>query len=576
MKSVDWKQSKIWEWARCGDTQDTALQHTLMLCQRSSLAFGVTFMPDSFTKPMTDDRVKHFALLDDKTIPKKYIRAYRGFMKTTSAWAKMVQQTCYRTVPFSLVVSQSEGYAINITEAVRAVLAVNENIIDMFGDMTPQKTGKASATYSKDAWHAFDWRTGAPYAFFSPRGFEQQISGAWDQMGGVTYRPSFELIDDGENRRTIRNQDQRQHYIEQAEGNLYPCVPDDMPDPDTNRWTPDDDDPLWQPPWGIVYQDTRKHVDAYITRLQKDPTWVGLEINKAKKDGEGVWHSTAPELFSDEQVQKEIQRHTDNGTIKLYALEYLGTDDVKSPGGWDSSSFRYYSEPYGPAAFPFINPQNSPLVDRFVIADPAQTDGVRSCNMGALAFGVNKRDNCIMVRREFNEKIPIDEFFRKMREFCIETNSWEFYLETTGAKGSLLWMARQIINSGIGQHIQVIPIDARKDTPDGDFGEGGDAAKIGRASTLIPYYRRGEVWHEESLRGGFLEVQEKGYPEPGGWDTLDPAGHLTYVMFGMKKILWKPFPIPETDATRLLDQEDPFKAQLDAARSDHWRLVPAW
>lgn len=576
MKSVDWKQSGIWRWAACGDTEDTELQWTLMNCMRSSMAFALTYLPSAFKKPMTADRVAHFRLLDDDTIPFGYVIAYRGFMKTTSMWAKMVQNTCYRKEKYTMPISLSDDYAIRNSEAVRTELMTNERIIEHFGDMSPQRVGGLLTSFSRESWYASDWRTGMPFAYFNPRGAGQQISGAWVTINGDTVRPSFIPVDDAENRLTIRSTDQRKNFIEWAEGALFPCVSDDMPNPETHRWDAPADDPTWRPPYRFLWQDTQKHVDAYIKRITRDKRWIGHIFPKAKKDPDGVWHSTAPELFTHEQVRAEVKHHEQAGTIRIYSLEYLCTGDVQNAGGWESTMFHYYHDPMSPSDLPNNNLTNDPNVVKFVVADPAQTDNERSCDSACGAVGIDKANTRIYFRTSYKDRIPVEEFAKKAMQLTIATNSRRLYVEVTGAKGSLLYVFRTVQKeNGWTREFQIVPIDAKKDTPVGDFGTGPETAKRARGSQLLPFYRRNEVWHDESLMGGSLETSELTYPEPDEWDEFDCFAHVPYIMEKYEGISWKHNPVQNLTPQNqfyMPDNRTIFQKQIDAAKSNEWRM----
>ena len=49
---------------------------------------------------------------------------------------------------------------------------------------------------------------------------------------------------------------------------------------------------------------------------------------------------------------------------------------------------------------------------------------------------------------------------------------------------------------------------------------------------LLPHYKSGIIYHDESLKNSKLEKQELNYPKNTWWDALDAASYVVSVLLG--------------------------------------------
>jgi hypothetical protein len=67
-----------------------------------------------------------------------------------------------------------------------------------------------------------------------------------------------------------------------------------------------------------------------------------------------------------------------------------------------------------------------------------------------------------------------------------------------------------------------------------------------RSGGLVPFYRKGQVWHNKSCCGA-LERYLMEWPRPSKWDIIDAVSGILYVMEEGKKYFYPPDNATEED-----------------------------
>jgi len=545
---VSWKQTHI---GRIIDTDDLELQKLIMECYFSTERFMKVFLPNLADGVWTEQRSKGMALLDDDTIPYGYECGYRGIGKTTKMIAKTVQNFCYRKFQFVVYLGKDEGFAIEQTEAVKNELLNNNNIVEVFGHMRPQSMNGVAQQFSRKAFFLSDPVTNEAFGFCNPRGIGQSIRGRRVTIQGRSVRPDFLICDDGEDDDEIMNPDYRVKYRRYFYGAFLKCVSaDHMPNPKTGRWDKPAyyDDPFWRPPWRCWNQDTIKHEDGNMQRIIQNGAWVGNVFPQAEKRQDGQYYSLIPEIISDAQVRAEHEWHHKENLDDIYAMEKLCQPMAMDGSAWTKELFRYYNESS-------LKLNNFPKEQKFIIVDPAKTSLDTSANSAGLCVAIDPLEEKIFFRDLFARRIKLDVLPYEIFNMAVSHNTPTIIVELTGQEEpvQIIW-ENALRKSGLSEWIELCWIDARGSTPQGDYGKGKEAPKRARASTLLPHYRSGVVYHEEGLRNGPLEQQQLSYPKCTLWDCLDCAGYVPKVAH-QAGLWWQP---------RILDSE--FKEILSKSK----------
>ena len=526
---TDWKHSGL---KKLVDTDESWIRDLLMESAHSTAVFAKKFMPDSFDEPFTEQRLEHFRLLDDDTLPYCYVVAYRGFMKTTSIYAKILHNTCFRKSKFTMFASKTMDSATVVTENVKSTLLNNPNIREIFGNFKPESYNGQNPSFSKKAFFVGDPGTGQPFAFITPKGSEQQVNGALIYLNGKLIRPDYLVDDDLDDRELCLDEENRVKTANWYWRAYLYCVPRKFPDLKTGRWKRPDPAkyPDWTPPFRIISQDTIKHEDALMVQIMNHTNFVGNTFPACKFIDEACTKvkSCAPELWSDEDMQKEFDDHKTNNQEDGFAMEMMCLPRSRTTGGWSKGLFKYFNDRDMREKFESLDES-----DRFIIVDPSKTAETKSAKTAMLAVAFDMESG-IYFRDLINRNLQMHEIPAQAVEMAIANKTRNIFVEKTGAEDLEEYLFYSyMVAHGLQNIINVRFLDARNALKNVDFMEVGNKknkGKIARAGMLLPYYMQGQVFHEYTLHGSALERQELSFPYCGMWDAIDTAGYVPQVL----------------------------------------------
>jgi hypothetical protein len=553
------------EWEHLGldavcPTRESWLQDIHIRCRCDTSEFEKFFIPDSFDGPDIWQRQEHIRLIDDDTIPMLWFCCFRSFGKTTRSWSKMVKNACYRLEPFTVVSSRTLDYATTLTENVKSEVLTNPSIREAFGNLKPVTYEGLSVAFSAKTFFLSDPKTGQPFAVYVPKGQGQQCNGLLIQLMNRMVRPTFHVIEDGEDRDEVQNEDLRAKYLEWVFGALLPTVSTARPDPHSNRWLIPKEHAQWRPPWRVLYQDTLKHPAAAIETIRQAGDWVGKTYPMCERRKDKEFYSLVPDLVSDDQVRAQAKAAEQKGMLRRFAMEYMCRASSEDSDQWTPDLFQHYQE-RGAG----LSADSGAL--RFITVDPARTSGNRAAYSSIMA--VAAKPGKIWIRKNIHDRLTMEEIPTRAYMLAIDTNTRTVAVEVTGGEDQTRFLFETILSSmGLQREIELVWLDARE-CPKGDFGSGRDSPKRARASMLLPFYRRMEVWHEEGMKDGPLENQLLSYPHPGHWDATDTASYIP-VMLRRAGMYW--------DATQKDKPETSFgdgrgkNTLRDRIRSGCWRI----
>ena len=252
--------------------------------------------------------------MHDPIAKKKVIAAPRGIGKTSVARAIGSKRMLFRDIHFLPYISKSEGHAMLQTENMKREMLSNDMIRKVFGSIKISDSPRdIPEEFSKKSWVALG------STIVVPRGSGQQVRG----LNWVKYRPDYMIIDDLEDDDTIDNerirQDRRIWYFGSVEKAVpqYPGVH-----------------------WEILYIDTIKHEDALIVELLEDDDYESLTLSVCDDDYKTNDPVFAPQI----RLDKEINRHREQGTLDLFARERMSVPVSKEDAAFKPDMFQYYNE----------------------------------------------------------------------------------------------------------------------------------------------------------------------------------------------------------------------------------------
>ena len=521
------------------DTHDEGVREFLIACMyddNRSEAFIRGLFGKSFNDGWVDQRREYLRRISDYSVPRSWTLARRTFGKTSLLLFETVRVLCLRLKGFILFTSNEQGLAEERTEAIRTILMTTPEIRDIFGYMKPQMVDGMKEVFGTCSWRLVDPVTNQPFAAVVPKSEGQTVNGLVLYVNGTMERPDLILNDDGEDRKTIDNEEIRKTHREWVTDVLSPCVDTNVqPDPETQRWPVKS--PMTRTPWNFRFIDTYKHTDAYLPRLAEAPNdtstgaqyWDGERYPIAKANPDGSFTSLVPELVSDRQVNALAREYESNGNPEGFWREYMCQ---RKPGGLNvfPASFQYYMDSD-------MNFTTRNDVDKFIICDPALTEDPTSAFSSMLAVAVDRHKGNIYFRRQITARMSPEDFDTNLFDLAEQTGTLWLLIE--GLKGNNR-LRDALIQAALKRGFPACVESLQTQTGasmDVDVGTGRLAAKRKRAIFAIRLYRpflpthpNGHVFHDISLKNSPMEAQMHSYPNCTFWDALDCVGHVDQAM----------------------------------------------
>ena len=480
--------------------------------------FCSTFLQENFYSPFTSLHDKIISKMDTRTPKSKVvIAATRGIGKTTLCRARAAKAILYAESKFLVYLSTSATHAEQQTENLKKDLLYSPLVRSIWGSVKASYQSEVDESWSRKTWMA---SVGVPceckrtpsekciycgttgkmhFTLILPRGDGQQMRGlVWKTPSGENIRPDFVISDDLEDDLTIENEDIRRKRKTWFFGSVRQVFPKYVKD------------------WKFIYIDTVKHEDALIVDLLNSPDWEKERLSICGDD----LKSLAPDFMSDKEIKDEYNEYKRLGLLDVFAREIMS-----QPISKEDAIFRQeYFKPYSEGSEDFIK-KIVPNLINVVIVDPAKTAKRHSTETGFIVWGISLTGNALYLRYAAGEKLHPDAVEDRAIELCDQYNARVLGIEQTGSGEYVTYpFMNRIVSTG--KSIEVIPLNAKKGQ--GEFAGIGGGKKM-RVASMISYYRRGVVFHNEVGCEGY-ELQLLSFPRPKRWDMIDAAGYITEML----------------------------------------------
>lgn len=238
-------------------------------------------------KPVPDFHMKMWEDCVDMNKQKVAEAAPRGHAKSTAiTLAYVLAMMCFRIRDFCLLVSDTEGQAVEFLGDIKAELEDNEVLRETFGIKKILKSTETNVICQ--------FKDGQMFRIIA-KGSEQKVRGIkWRNR-----RPNLIVGDDLENDEIVMNPERREKFRKWFMNALVPCGSEDC---------------LYR----IV--GTILHLDSMLNRLLDDPTWHSRRFEAHNIDfSEILW----PEQFPKERLLRIRASYEAQGDLDGYAQEYL-------------------------------------------------------------------------------------------------------------------------------------------------------------------------------------------------------------------------------------------------------------
>lgn len=294
------------------------------------------------------------------------IAAPRGHSKSTSiTLSYLLAVLLFRERQYAIIVSDTEGQAVQFLGDLKVELTDNEDIAKLFGNIILLKDSETKIVAQTEDGYKFR---------VEAKGSEQKVRG----LKWMSKRPDLLICDDLENDEIVMNKERREKFRSWFFKALIPAMSD------KGR---------------IIVVGTILHLDSVLERLLNDPHWYTARYKAHNEDfSEILW----PERFSKERLERIRSNYVTQGMPEGYSQEYLNYPIDDSVAYFRRDDFR------------FFDPDNLPTerLSYYSAIDFAITSSERSDYTVIVTVGIDEHNKMYVVdvnRGRWDAQEIIDE-----------------------------------------------------------------------------------------------------------------------------------------------------------------------
>ena len=233
----------------------------------------------------------------------------RGLSKTTLVNAANLYDICYAETDFLVYLSETATHAEMQLENVKRELTGNPMIIEIFGNKKPERS-------SDEKWTQGFIETTSGQAI-ATRGRGGQVRG----LNHRAKRPSKILIDDVEDKESVKTEEQRDKARTWLKADVEPALPQ-----------------IGEGGGIIIATGTILSSEALLVTMMKDPEWVTVIFGAIDPDGDPIWDH----YMTREQYERKKQGFVRVGKLAAFLMEYQSTLKAdKATAKFPEESIRY-------------------------------------------------------------------------------------------------------------------------------------------------------------------------------------------------------------------------------------------
>lgn len=481
-----------------GNNLDQELQDILDKCSVSTRMVALTFFPERFDVPFSENvHGKIFDLIDGPA-QKVAIAAPRGWGKTSIvAEALIARYIMFHLSEFIVYINMSHDAASLQTENLRRELVINKSIRTVFGPIRSRTTveGEFEETFSKKAWVAYN-------TLVWPRGAGQQVRGVLFKNS----RPGLIVIDDLEHPKEVESKEIREAQKKWFYADVLKAIPRIG---------------IKRNNWKIVYIDTLKHEDSLLQHLMDSKDWATVRLEACDDN----FKSTAPNFMSDKDIAEEWDTHVKAGETDVFFRELRNLPVSTKDASFQKDYFRYYnvSDVKNIRDIDLkktdIDLQLDKNIENIVIVDPAKTVKMHSAESAITGWGIDLKHSKLYIRDIVSQKFYPDQLYEAIFSMALRLKATAIGIEET----SLNEFIKQPIKNYMfknGKFYTLIWLKPR-----------GGEKKADRIRGLVPYYRSGYIYHNASCAmTRSLEAQLMMFPRSKLWDIMDCSAYVIQML----------------------------------------------
>lgn len=323
----------------------------------------------------TSELIPIFQVVDDriKLAVGKYseIMLPRGASKTTLAGQGVILYwTCYQDRKFPVYISETQTHAEMQVGNIARELEGNARLRAVFGNLVPERQDSLKWTQE---------------IIQTTNGVTVVARGRGTQVRGLlvgSSRPDVLLLDDVEDRDSVKTDDQRAKTRTWFFGDVLPALPEM-----DNEAT-------------VIALGTLLHPQALLHTLKDDPDWTSILFGVRDLQGEPLWG----DYMSEDKIERKKAMYARSGQLSQYYLEYENTVRNEESAKFKSSFFIYEPAPA------------EELVGTSIALDPAISNKEGACEATIYVTSMSEkglifvRDSWAKTGATANEQL--EEYFR--------------------------------------------------------------------------------------------------------------------------------------------------------------------
>lgn len=313
----------------------------------------------------------------------------RGFSKTTLIGIAMVLwEVLYKVHDFIVYLSETSSHAERQLDNVKKELEVNERIHLVFGKIKPPEKGGLK-------WAADEIQTTTDIVIVA-KGRRGQVRG----LNSRGKRPNRILIDDVEDKESVKTEDRRADTRDWLYADVMPALP------------------LLDPTAGIVALGTLLHSEALLMTVMKDKMWTSVRLSALDRDNNPLWALAADHA----KLAALRESFATAGRLNSFNMEYLSKITNEADSKFKRDNIKY--KPTLP----------SECVGIAIALDPAISTDERACSSSIAVVGM--KANGVLTVLDFWSKVgaspreQIDTYFEMRRTWQttmqgVESNAYQ-------------------------------------------------------------------------------------------------------------------------------------------------------
>lgn len=220
------------------------------------------------------------------------------------------------------------------------------------------------------------------------------------------------------------------------------------------------------------------------------------------------YKSNWPDFITDQEVRALADSYAKEGLLDAFYREFRNIPIARETASFKPEYFQYYEETEEQLT-------RHPHCESVVLVDPAKTVQMQSDFSAIVGVTVNVVLNKIYVRDIIAARLYPDQLYEETLKMTHALNASAIGVEVTSLNEFITYPFKNAISKS-GRYVELVELHARK-------------SKDERIAALVPFYRKGEVWHNKTCCGS-LETQLMWFPKSKRKDIMDALAYIVIML----------------------------------------------